>query len=445
MPALFAWNGSVSTDFDNPANWWSGTPNTIPGAGDDILYDPVPTGQGSISPACENVHGAAGGAYRSVTLNNSYSGTVTLSSAFTTEELYLYNGALSQPVGGTDITVTAQFTWTGGILNSSSNLATVSITSANPMLPAAALIDPGGGTLNLGSNISLVSEAHLTTGAGTINVTNDEQTIDVGEYCSFNVNPGAGLSSIIAGLSKHLVIRATGQYTLQAGADWDYSGDVTNYGTFIVKEEAFARIAGVPGNPYAYSQSGTSSFGATYLYGSSMLSTGGEYGVRISGGKLATMYASTERGANDCSADILTLQLAITGGDIYIGYGGAHLAFGTLTCHADVSWTGGTYHPGLRSYAGEGNSGESDVWYATRTFYASGEGGAAFDPILVDADGAVVYQAPPPGVSYVLLRSNLGLSTMAPSDPSYDQQVWIIGRITENGTVTRWDLTALGS
>lgn len=61
-------------------------------------------------------------------------------------------------------------------------------------------------------------------------------------------------------------------------------------------------------------------------------------------------------------------------------------------------------------------------------------------PIVVDAEGAVVYQ-PPSGVTYVLLKSDASFDTNI--NPSFDASVWAIDKITLGGVVKHWNLRAL--
>ena len=58
------------------------------------------------------------------------------------------------------------------------------------------------------------------------------------------------------------------------------------------------------------------------------------------------------------------------------------MAFGTLSCIGVVEWSGGTYHPSVRSYGGPGGLGEADLWQSTGVFNVNG--GGALAPIVVD-------------------------------------------------------------
>lgn len=429
----FTWNGGyANNDFDDARNWYQGGTGPLPAASDSINFvnDPVT----NVANPCNNFH-AASGPYYAITVN--FSSTVTLSTAITTQTFNMQKGNTSQDADGEDITVTASFGWTFGNINISSYSGNLNLTKGNPWMWSATSA-PSGGTVNTGNSIKLFNGAVATVYDGTINMTNAGVEIEVNQNCSFNVDPGAGLSAFITGFSKDFRIKPSGTLALRSGF-WTFPGQVTNQGTFTLKAETTANIFGarnenVPDSYYAYQQSG----GATYLYGSSTLNTIGAVGIKISGGVLATKYAATDNSPNDCSATINTQKLYITGGDIYIGYGGSHVAFGTLSCIGVVEWSGGTYHPSVRSYGGPGGLGEADLWQSTGVFNVNG--GGALAPIVVDAEGAVVYQ-PPSGVTYVLLKSDASFDTNI--NPSFDASVWDIDKITVGGVVKHWNLRAL--
>jgi hypothetical protein len=149
------WIGDVSSDATNPANW-EGDPTdghiffAGPDAGPIGKNDRVPTGVD-----CENFHGS----FFSISVQSTYSGTITLNGAVTTKTFGMESGTIDQPVSGTDITVTgpaslgapAAFVWTGGTLNSTANDATVNI------LDNGTITLPTGGILNCGSSLNFAN------------------------------------------------------------------------------------------------------------------------------------------------------------------------------------------------------------------------------------------------------------------------------------------------
>ena len=420
-------NGGTS-DWMTGSNWSLGR---MPVPGDDVYFDNANT-----LPANNNI----GGMVKSLHVLSNYTQTISMTIPFMVGTLEMspgYGGKIDQ-VGGYSLTVTTALNWTSGTINSTASLGDLVISGAT------ALIAPeNGGTVYTGSNIKLVNGASATTKEGSVQVTNAEQEINVGENCSYNVDPTGSLTSQIVGLfKKKFVVGPNATFTVNEGKDWRHEGKVYNFGTFILKGDAFAKVTGLEDDPYAYSQSGSTNYGATYLYGSSILSTPVTHNILIQGGKFATMYASTEQSANDCSATIMTKQLKITSGDIYIGYGGPHLAFGTLTCHGSVDWSGGTYHPVVRSYGQEGQ-GESDLWYAIDSFTVTGGAGwAALAPIVVDSEGAQVFQPPTWWITYTILRSDRRV--IGNEDPTMDTNSWSIVRVSVDDTVRKWNLKDTG-
>ena len=467
LPAVDVWLGHISTNFNTAGNW---SLNAVPVAGDDIVYqgewqegiggpaggegdDPNPIG-GYVSYDCVNMHAASGGDYNSVTLDSNYTGRVTLSGGFGTGDFNLAGGKIDQPSSGTDIAVTgivgitsynayllsglpANFTWTGGIVNSTSNLANLVLDGAT-----GSLAPTNGGTVYLGSNINLENGAAVTQGAGTINVTNADLTFTVNANCSYDVNPGAGFSAFISSIfSTHFRVTAGSAYTLHENGIWSFSGDVRNQGTFSLMGESVVSILGLgipvdPNDPdslYLYLQTS----GATYLYGSSLLSTG--RGAKFSAGILATKYAATETSNHDCSASVTADILEFREGDIYIGYGASHLAFGTLDVNGRVNWSGGTYHPCVRSYA-NGSVGESDLWHSTGRFEVYS--GTTLTPIVVDAEGAVVDRADS-GKNYVIVKADTASDPPPEGSPSYDTILWDlinIAPLNDNTKVVQYNL-----
>jgi hypothetical protein len=391
-----------------------------------------------VDPSGETVSLAGGG-----TLNDGeiHAGTLSLGAAVTAGVFNLSGGEVDQPNAGADLTVQGggpgwsgdSFTWTGGTLNNTTNLANVTITGSTT---TGAIAPTNGGTVNLGSNFTLSSGARATMAAGTIDLTNSDLTFDVLASCSFNVDPRPGLSAVIAStFSTNFQVRTGAAWTLLSG-DWTFQGDVRNAGTFTLGAGTLAAIEGTnnpndPDNRYSYLQSA----GATSFYGSSTLLTNEGKGVKITAGILATKEASTDRSDHDSSALIATDELLVTGGDIYIGYGFSHLFFGTLSVSGDVLWIGGPYHPCVRSYA-NGSVGDSDLWDVGGQFELGNNFTPTITPIVADAEGAVVDRAES-GIYYVIIKS--GAASFPPPEgaPAYDTDLWNLITVNDPGDNTK--------
>src|SRR4029079_14621293 len=109
-------------------------------------------------------------------------------------------GILDQP-SGADLTVTGTFWWTAGKLNSTANLANVTITGEY----ATATIAPANGvTVNLGSNLSLMNGAFATMKEGTVEVNKSGIAFTTNGGSSFNIDPGA-LKKAIIGVQSALL------------------------------------------------------------------------------------------------------------------------------------------------------------------------------------------------------------------------------------------------
>ena len=371
-------------EYDVDSNWSLGHG---PVAGEDVVFtDRVTIIDGEtisiiVPTNCDGMHAPSGGGdFNSVTVTSTFDATITLAGGFTTGGLSLASGAIDQPAptspwDDTDITVTSDFTWTGGTLNSTANLANLTITGSS----ATALVAPeGGGTVNLGDNITLEEGAAGTIGGGTIALNKDVSLI-TSTGSSLYFNPGA-LGETILGVYHFLhgeILPGT-SWTVAAHKAYEYHGEITNQGTFTILPDSYFTISGVALSDIAYTQGGATS--ATYLHGSSYLLTGDGKRVLIGGGNAGhrlLIHAGTG------TAHIWTDTLEVDGGDIYVNYGTGHTNFDELLVDGNIWWRGGTFHPYV--YAG----GAADVWRATNPGGNSGNfdiDGGTIAPIYLDSD-----------------------------------------------------------
>ncbi|MCI0701384.1 MAG: hypothetical protein L0241_09920 [Planctomycetia bacterium] len=316
------------------------------------------------------------GPFTSVQLVNGYPGTVTHTTSLWMNTLVVEGGALNPSANSKDVTVSQSFTWTGGILNSSSFLSSVTITGST----ATALFAPAsGGTVWLGSSISLANGAAGTMEEGTIDLNKAGIEFSTSTGSSLDIAPNS--APVILGVTQYLngIIGSGSSWTVKADASVAFKGQLTNNGTLALLAGSTATVAGKPMIAVAYSQ-GVGA--ATDLHGSSTLATAADKKVILAGGRLATVYDDDVGNAN---ATIRTDLLEVAGTDIYIAYQGANYDFGELLVDGDVLWTGGTFHTKVWC---DGMT--NDVW---RTTNASGNGaqfdinaGAIVEPIFVDSD-----------------------------------------------------------
>jgi hypothetical protein len=421
VPASFVWtNGLGNKDFDNPANWAvsGSTTNTTPGANDDVIFSMAPTPPiggmpgGSLSLDCDNMHGPSTGSYHSVQLIGSYINTVTLSSGFTTENLtFTAVAAISQPVSGTDITVTDNFEWTRGTLNSSTHLSSLILDGAT-----ASIAPASAGTVYLGSNFTMENGTEATMGEGTILVNKSGIEITTSNGSGFAIVPGALHEAIIGATHDALppqgLIMAGNSWTLYSGS-FTYGGPVGNAGTVTLMPDTIFAVNGNEGTGEGYLQWGTNS--ATYLYGGSNLLS--YQPVLIQNGKLATVWAESVNSGT--GTIVCPTTVTITGGDIYVGMQqGSHIHFGELLIDGNAEWTGGTFHPYV--YA-DGVS--NDVWRTTGRTFAPGTftiSGGTIAPVYLDSDYGTSSN-PHSGDSWQVLKAGGGFTNnTAPSVSNAD-------------------------
>ena len=404
------WIGGYEASWTDGSSWTGGL---VPDQTSAVYFDGSYSNYGVTTP------GLSGGlTLAEIHFVNGYSGTVTLASNLTVGKLELAsaNATLDQPTAtyGSNVTVTTAMLWTGGTLNSSSNLANVTITGGT----ATAMFAPaGGGTVNLGSTINLSGGAVGTIKEGTLNVTNDGMQINVNTGSVLNVSPILnGIATIAGTFSPHIQIKPNASFTINSGHLFT-NARLTNEGTFTLKADTSAKFPGQTGIAAAYSQKAG---GATYLYGGSILDTGLLRNVVIEGGILATVSDDPDGyGIGNSTAYISTNKLMVDGGDIYINYGAAaHVSFGRLDISGDVIWAGGNYHPYIW---GDVNDGDADMWYASGSFVIGGT--AAVAPVSI----ADEWTPTPPtfGYAWAVIQA-LGNLTVANGSPTVDGQVWEI-------------------
>jgi hypothetical protein len=431
MPAMFHWEGKISSDFEDAANWkcvglYSEEEiyHTVPWAGDTITFT-----VDEWNP-CNNFREATGGdgseEWASVTLQPWYGDTVTLATDVSIRGLFLYGGAISQPSSGTDITVTDEFIWTGGTLNSSANASNLILTGSS----ATGTIAPAsGGTVYLGSNVRLEDGAQATMAEGTIDLNKENLDLVIGTGTRFTVAPGPSKTATLGG-SRHMQIKPLpeGDFTVEEGGRAMLTGGHDNRGIVTLFANARYDVSGRALDDVAYVQFGTAA--RTFLYGGSHISTGPGKWVLIDGGILATKWAPSVGSAN---AHIFTHTLEVISGDIHLNYGDPleHLDFGTLTVGGNVWWKGGTYHP----YVYEGGI-ESDLWNATGTFSIDG---GSLAPIALDSN--FVPTTPTPLDSWVILQATGGFEDL--TTPSFDDDTWSMVPLYEGGIHRSWKLVAL--
>jgi hypothetical protein len=336
----------------------------------------------------------------------------------------------SQPGSGTDITVTEEFEWTRGTLNSSNYLATLTLDGATatitPLTTGGIMTPPTAGTVYLGSNITLENGAVATMGEGTIELTNDGIEIDVEANCAFDVNPGTSAVAEISNLlSTHIQISANAAITVLSGT-FQAAGRLTNAGSFTLMLNTGAAFPGVVGNDVAYLQTG----GQTLLSNGSTLHTDASKDVKITGGTLGTMSSTSDA----TTTATISSNLEVTGGNILIGVGTVPHTFGTLQVSGNVVWTGGTYRPVV---FGTQDNGSADLWLATGTFTIGA--GATIAPGCVDDEGLEMTPVEA-NLRWLILQGNGGIT----GNPTFDANWAFLDPVMNPGQpVTQWKIKSV--
>jgi len=368
VPAAIVWrNYSRDYDFNNAANWMDDATllpiGRVPTGGDDVYFR---RGLGSVAD-CENFHGAAS-AYNSVNLINDYTGTITLSSGFTTGTLIMDDGDISQPTAGTDITVTTNFTWTFGVLNTSNNLSNLNLNGATAVFAPEQ-------TLDLGSNVNLSNGAVATLKEGTINVTNDGVDFNINANCGLLVDPGESkTTSVNVNMNPAEITQiniATGGWVkVTSGGKWLSDIPLKNEGgSFILEGGTFAhfnRGVDAVNNGPSYKQTS----GATYIAADATVSLGIFYsGMFMSGGAISIKCGPKPDPATSTFRANIWGDLTITGGVIeYDAAGGDRRNWGEFLVIGDVLWSGGTYY----HFVDAQTEGVGDLWKVEGDFTISG-------------------------------------------------------------------------
>jgi len=404
----------------NPNNWSAAR---IPASSDDVYFDVAMT------TSCTNA-GAGLTTLQSLHIRNAYNQTLTMANALSIGTLEMSpgdGGKIDQPSSGLDLTVTASLNWTSGTINSTDNLANLSVSGATATIaPASA------GTVNSGDNLTFVNSAVGTLNAGTITFTNDGFDMNVDANCGLIVDPGADKESNIQ-LSPGLtqggkVTIASGGYARVLTGVWHATTtSVVNSGEFTLMPSTTAWFtAPEVGAPPDYEQQA----GLTQIYKGALLKGTGSIGIELNGGTLSYML-NQGTGAATIEA---TNGFWFNGGFITSAANSldGNPLFGELHVVGNVTWRNGTYSPHVSSE----NSIRSDVWTITGTLTLPNGNTAALAPAAIDDENNPVM--PPSGRTWQLTRAAGGILG---NFPTYDPAVWFILQV--NNPVNGWDLRSV--
>jgi hypothetical protein len=414
VPATMTWKGYSGVDilFSNKDNWLlDGSPATrIPQAGDHLVFSGHET-----QTDCVGLVSDPAGPYASIRFEVAV--PVYLGGDVVTQVLNLHGGAIGNTANGQDITVTDQFNWTDGSINTWSPFGGP-FTGELKLDGAIALIAPlDAGTVYLGSTLNLINGAIATMGAGTISITNAGPEVNIEANSKLVIDAGVGgilALTTLAGASQ-INLKAGGELAAQAGR-WESDAPLKNTGgTFTVDTRAFALFSGaVIGDAGGRSIVQTS--GTTRLYCFSDASPtnarlNAQNGMLMSGGTLAVR--PTQNGfelggpATIRLGGLADKTLTISGGQIIYedNYLGDNHVFAELKITGHVNWTGGTYRP----FVSADFESEADLWRVEGSFSIGGT--AAVAATAVDGENNSV--PPPTGKLWLFLIGGEGITNAA--------------------------------
>jgi hypothetical protein len=412
VPAVVMWSGAVSDDFNNALNWdvLNSRPlhHKVPEAGDDIVFsglyvlDRHSAGGAGIQD-CVGLKPDASGAYNSLLMLESYEGTVTVAGGFDTRVFQLAGGTIDQPVASspfadTDIAVIgdetidpnnsllltglpADFVWTGGDLNSTSTLSTLTIDGATAEFAPA-----NAGAVSTGNNISLVNGAAAEFKVGEFNFTNNG-VLTIGALCTAQVKPVTVTSTVKYVGVKQINIDADGFFAVGGPGIFDGTG-VPLYnsgGGFSIYDFATVKLGGkvkVGLQEYqsSFYQDGTGAY--------SLLESGSNLQVEktafITAGSFKTAYTTNLADTVAAQTGTLTGDLYVSGGLIEVCVNATAKHYGTFYVTGTVDMEGGTYKPGIDGTT----SGKNDHWESGNNFWVDAFAGGSATLTPVNPAGA---------------------------------------------------------
>jgi hypothetical protein len=346
------WKGYSGVDilFSNPDNWLEdGSPATrIPQAGDDLVFSGHET-----QTDCVGLVSDPTGPYASIRFEVAV--PVYLGGDVVTEVLNLHGGAIGLTANGQDITVTDQFNWTDGAINTSSPFGGP-FTGFLNLVGATGLINPGeGNTLVSGSDLNFEKSgavgSSVTIKPGTLELRNGAG-ITVNDLCTMTIlaqNPAQQAANVnvnglqnTAGTMRHFVIRSGGTVAVEGPGDATlHDKEIINSGYLsVTKRATLQAFSNDPvGTPvYPLVQNG----GWTVIQYSSQIQVSHEGFYASTGIILILGNPNWNQPGADLGSAKLTGKFWNDGATI--SFLGPHWRFEVF---GDVYWSGGKFQPSV--------------------------------------------------------------------------------------------------
>lgn len=338
----------------------------------DVNNDPMPPRMGE-------------GSYDKIRFINGYTGSVSLGTNLMVYTLELTTGNLDQGYNGgygTAISVVTRFDWTGGTLNSTEDLSSITLEPGS-----TAAIAPGeGNTLVTGSSILLAdaSGSYLDGAVATFTegelILENGSGISVGQECILNLETEPeGLIEFDGDLeqtSAGILVNISGKMKVYGEGTWAGKKVPINIdgGELSVELYTTADVTGRVGGGSTGKTIEMSS-GKIVLYMDATLKA--EHGLLTSGGTVATILSDEDQAPNvlDVSyiegnwtndgASVVMFENATTTRMVTLDIVNS-IKYSKLQVTGDIDWWAGDYSPVV--YGPGGGDTKCDLWYCTGTF-----------------------------------------------------------------------------
>ncbi|MBA4067984.1 MAG: hypothetical protein C0501_30630, partial [Isosphaera sp.] len=386
MPANLAWMPTFGNDFGVAENWVHISTGLVsddpPAQGDSLTFD------GRSDADCVGMYGFGADPmfpdYASFRLLSGYDGTVTLATGVSTDVFTLQSGSIAQGGSSANLSVSSTFTWTGGVLNNTPSNATVAILGGGQIT-----LGGPGTTLTAGSTLAFgnLNPAGVVTtiisGAGDLllNTTNDNAVF---------VGADTKVELTVVGVDSEQKLKAAGakKVVLNPRSEWRYTGagtrdlelavenvggwfDVGGLGGPGGGSLVEVRLKGGGGGTPGYLQKTSADTKLHIMTGCTLDLVGVEFKME-SGSLFIRTNPDATAGMASLRVANLRANMTITGGDIVFDtppqVDGAP-RWTTLSTQGPVSWSGGTYRPGINAQSDEAN-----LWKIAGTLTINADG-----------------------------------------------------------------------
>lgn len=328
VPAVNVWQGAAD-DFGDPDNWSDGVPTS-----DDILIfsgtsypiDRFNTVSGSNQSVTFPT--TADLVYAGIEIVNGYSGTVTFPANISFGTYTQVCGATAQSAGKM-LTVTGTFSWTGGVVNNSVNLATYKFIGATGQIGTDDTDLSSGSSFLLGNLAGIGSYINQ---AGTLTLGNDS-VVEVKAFSTFDQHR---INAQIGADGPKVLKDGVGTFYLDQGRLFSNGGEVPAVkiegGDLVVQGNGLKVTDKVPGSTFGVRMDG----GRIDIRNGSRLNA--THGVYMLDGELTTTAV-----ANVFPMAWIEGALKVTDGNITIGTGN-DATYSTLKVTGQVTLVEGNLH-----------------------------------------------------------------------------------------------------